>query len=94
MNSAPCPGSFQFVGGPGKECPLHDISLLQSVEREIERVDNRKEFERKISRRQPLRYAMRIDTYRRVTFLELRVPAYLPAIRETGGRFVGPSQTP
>src|SRR3981081_1184732 len=44
--------------------PLHVISLLQAVEREIERLDNRQEFDGKTSRRQPFRQVIRIDACR------------------------------
>jgi hypothetical protein len=40
------------MGRAGEEGPLNDISILQPVEREIERFDNRQEFDRKISRRE------------------------------------------
>jgi len=56
--------SFQFMGRICQECALYVVSFFQPIEREIERFDNREEFDRKISRRQSLRYVMRIDACR------------------------------
>ena len=56
--------SFQLVGRVCQECALYVVSFFQPIEREIERFDNRKEFDRKTSRGQSLRYVMRVDACR------------------------------